>query len=125
MTPQEKKDFVVKVYKQTLEQGDLSNIEDYMREDYIQHGPHATNGRDGFCDFARQFHADFPERTLTFHRVLCDGDYVSTHLHLVPIPGHLGISVMDIFRLEDGKLAEHWEAFLDVPEQTKSGVSMF
>ena len=125
MTPQEKKDFVVKVYKETLEQGDLSRIDEYMRDDYIQHGPHATDGKEGFCGFARTFAAQFPERTITFKRVLCDGDLVMTHSHLVPHPGHLGISVMDVFRIEDGKLAEHWEAFLDVPEQTKSGNPMF
>ena len=33
----------------------------------------------------------------------------------------LGMAVVDIFRVEEGKIVEHWDVTTDVPEQTASG----
>ena len=39
-----------------------------------------------------------------------------THSHLILEPGQRGQALADFFRLENGKVVEHWDAVQDVPE---------
>ncbi len=57
--------------------------------------------------------------------MLSEGDLVSVHAHWVFTPGESGHAVMDIFRLENGKIVEHWDVIRDVPEQLAHSNTMF
>ncbi len=48
-------------------------------------------------------------------RVIAEGDLVVTHAHLVKIPGEPGLAVVDIFRVENDKIVEHWDVVEPVP----------
>ena len=58
-------------------------------------------------------------------RLVAEGDLVVTHSHLVREPGDRGQAVVDIFRLENGKIVEHWDVLQDVPEQAANTNTMF
>ena len=49
------KEIVLKFYEEVFNAHDLSKLDDYMREDYIQHNPNAVSGREGFRQFANGF----------------------------------------------------------------------
>jgi predicted SnoaL-like aldol condensation-catalyzing enzyme len=47
------------------------------------------------------------------------------HVHGVRVPGEPGSAVVDIFRLEDGKIVEHWDVMQPVPEDSANPNGMF
>ncbi|TAJ31977.1 MAG: polyketide cyclase, partial [Nitrospirae bacterium] len=51
-------------------------------------------------------------------RVFADGDYVILHVHAKRDSGARGTVVVDIYRIENGKIVEHWDVPQDVPEQS-------
>jgi predicted SnoaL-like aldol condensation-catalyzing enzyme len=60
-----------------------------------------------------------------FKRLVAEGDLVVVHSHLVRKPGDRGMTVMDIFRLENGKIVEHWDVLQEVPESPANNNTMF
>jgi predicted SnoaL-like aldol condensation-catalyzing enzyme len=52
---------------------------------------------------------------LAFKRVFADGDYVILHVHVTREPGARGSAHVDIFRLDGGKVAEHWDVDEPIP----------
>ena len=60
-----------------------------------------------------------------FKRFVAEGDLVVVHSHLVRKPGDRGMAVMDIFRLENGKIVEHWDVLQEVPESPANNNTMF
>lgn len=126
-TPQERanKAMVVDAYGRLFNEGDLMQIDLHWRPDYIQHSPLAPDGREALREFVIYIKATFPEGRLDFRRVIAEGDLVLVHSHLVPVPGTRGEALLDIFRVQDGKIAEHWDVTQAVPETTASGNDMF
>jgi len=64
-----------------------------------------------------------PQRTI--HHLVAEGDIVMVHHHLVRTPGTPGISAVDIFRVKDGKIVEHWEALQDLPATSPNKFGAF
>jgi predicted SnoaL-like aldol condensation-catalyzing enzyme len=126
-TPQERANeaLVVDAYGRLFNEGDLTQIDLHWRPDYIQHSPLAPDGREALREFVIYIKATFPEGHLDFRRVVAEGDLVLVHSHLVPVPGTRGDALVDIFRVQDGKIAEHWDVTQAVPETTASGNDMF
>jgi predicted SnoaL-like aldol condensation-catalyzing enzyme len=50
---------------------------------------------------------------------------VIVHVHVTPVPGTPGLAVVDIFRLEQGKIVEHWDVIQPVPDAALNMNSMF
>jgi predicted SnoaL-like aldol condensation-catalyzing enzyme len=50
---------------------------------------------------------------------------VVLHSHLILKPGDRGSAVVDIFRLENGKIVEHWDVVQEVPEKSANDNTMF
>jgi predicted SnoaL-like aldol condensation-catalyzing enzyme len=57
--------------------------------------------------------------------VLADGDYVMLHVHAVRTPGEVGSAIVDLFKLENGKIVEHWDVVQPIPEKAANGNGMF
>lgn len=54
---------------------------------------------------------EHPESLGDAKRVVADGGLVVMHLHVTHNRKHLGWSVFEIIRMENGKAVEHWELF--------------
>lgn len=97
----------------------------YLGRTYRQHNPMAPDGAEPFVDFVTGFVKAFPQLRVDFKRLVAEGDLVTVHSHFVRKPGDRGMAVMDIFRLEEGKLVEHWDVLQEVPEQAANPNTMF
>lgn len=116
---------VLQVYEHVLKPLDSSRVDEFFARDYIQHNPMAATGADGlkaFLDWAR---AGSPRAEHHVKRVFVDGDYVIAHVHVIINPGERGNAVVDIFRIADGRIAEHWDAAQPVPAQAANANGMF
>jgi len=92
---------------------------------YRQHNPGAGDGPGPFIAFMKQFAALFPDLKIEFVRFIAEGDLVAVHGHIVRKPGDRGIAVVDIFRIADGKIVEHWDVLQDIPERSENSNTMF
>jgi predicted SnoaL-like aldol condensation-catalyzing enzyme len=54
-----------------------------------------------------------------------DGDFVILHVHSVRDPGTRGDAIIDLFKLENGKIVEHWDVVQPIPEKIVHNNSMF
>lgn len=119
------KQLVENVYEFVLNPLDSRRVDDYIAPDYIQHSPLAETGAEGlktFLDWAKQ-HS--PEAVHSVKRIMVDGDMVVAHVHVIINPGERGNTVIDIFRIEDGKVAEHWDAMQAIPETSANSNGVF
>jgi predicted SnoaL-like aldol condensation-catalyzing enzyme len=97
-----------------------------MKEDYIQHNPGVPTGAAPILGFLPALKDSGLSPTV--HRVISEGDLVVLHVTYENAQafGAQTQVAFDIFRVEDGKLAEHWDNLQPaVPAgQTASGNSM-
>ena len=97
----------------------------YLGQTYRQHNPMAGDGTQPFVDFVAGFVKAFPQLRVSIKRCIAEADLVVVHSHFVRQPGDRGMAVMDIFRLDGGRLVEHWDVLQDVPEQSANSNTMF
>ena len=103
---------------------DFSVIDRYVAPDFVQHNPHAPDGIQGVKVFAEHFIAGNPDLVAEGRRFAADGDYVFVHSLFKTSPQERGSSLVDIFRLQDGRIAEHWDVMQEIPAETTSGNAM-
>ena len=97
----------------------------YLGDRYIQHNPQAPDGPEAFIAFVRGFAGQFPELSIEIKRVIAEGDLVMTHGLIKTSLDDRGVAAADIFRLEDGKIVEHWDVVQPVPETAANDNTMF
>ncbi len=97
----------------------------YLGSQYRQHNPGAADGPEPFIKFAKRFAQTYPDYRLESKRIIAEGDYVVMHGHLTREPDDRGMAVVDIFRLEDGKIVEHWDVVQEIPENAANSNTMF
>ena len=97
----------------------------YLTEAYIQHNPNVADGRQAFIDAFAVFLKKNPERSWTPKRVFVDGDYVIVHGLYKNHAADRGIAAVDIFRIKDGKIDEHWDVLQPIPEKAANPHPMF
>ncbi|WP_088138413.1 nuclear transport factor 2 family protein [Achromobacter xylosoxidans] len=116
---------VLAFYEKGLNQKDADAALKYVGDRYVQHNPNAADGPEGFRKFIAYLRDKFPQSRSEIKRVFTDGDYVILHVHAVRQPGDRGSAIIDIFRLERGKIVEHWDAVQPIPEQSANPNGMF
>lgn len=97
----------------------------YLGPVYTQHNPNFGDGRDSFIAAVKAFTAAFPQLRFDFKRFIAQDELVVVHSHMTPEPGDRGSAVMDLFRLENDKIVEHWDVVQEVPEGAANPNTMF
>lgn len=119
------KKVVLDFYEKGLNKKDAEAAIALMGSRYVQHNPVAADGPEGFRKFIAFLKEKFPQSKSEIKRVFAEGDYVILHVHAVREPGTRGNAIIDIFKLENGKIVEHWDVIQPVPETMAHGNGMF
>lgn len=97
----------------------------YIDNKYIQHNPNVPNGAAAFYGYFEGFFKEHPQSRVEIKRIIGEGDIVVLHLNSKMDDKDRGRAIVDIFRIEDGKIVEHWDVIQDVPEKSANNNTMF
>ena len=100
-------------------------MKEFVGSKYIQHNPHVPNGPEPFISYFTQYYKDNPHASTEIKRMIAEGDLVVVHAHSKSNAKDLGYAAIDIFRLENGKIVEHWDAVQKVLETSANSNTMF
>ncbi|TXI45503.1 MAG: ester cyclase [Methylophilus sp.] len=117
---QQNKQLLADFANQVFVQKDLTHLQQYLHDDYIQHNPIVPQGLSGFKQFFADWFKAVPDWQYRLEKIVAEGDtvwaygvYSGTQQGAwlgIPATGkHYSIYAVDIFRIENGKLAEHWD----------------
>jgi predicted SnoaL-like aldol condensation-catalyzing enzyme len=115
------KTLVLEAFAALFNRRDFEAAERYFSPGYVQHSAAIGPGRDGIFALVRSVHRQY-ESAL----VVAEGDYVMVHGRFSG-GGRPTRIVVDILRIEDGRLVEHWDVMQDeaTRAESKSGLPMF
>lgn len=119
--PQRNKALVVEAMTTLFQQRDASAVERLYAPDYIQHNPNIPQGREALQAIVSRLTPDVHYEP---GLIVAEGDYVAIHGRIRGWAAAPQV-VIDIFRIEDGKLAEHWDVLQDEVKATVGTISMF
>lgn len=123
---QEQNTSVIRQYRHAaLVELDFDKASRFFAPTYLQHSPLAPNGTGGLGHFIETLKTKFPNHWHEDKRYFADGDCVICHSHFVMVPGTPGSAVIDIYRMADGKIIEHWDVIQQLPEQPANNNGAF
>ena len=118
------KELVLNAFDTLFNKRDYKKAQEFWSETYVQHSAHIGPGRDGLFNLVRSS----PD-TLRYENavILAEGDYVMLHGRFTGTGQPRALIAADIVRMENGRLAEHWDVLQDEASaaESKSGLPMF
>lgn len=121
-TPQQNKALVLEAFDTLFNKRDYEAAARFWSDAYIQHSAHIEPGREGLFKLVR----GLPDALRYEHGlILAEDDFVFVHSRYSG--GPTALIAADIVRIEDGRLAEHWDVLQDEATRaaSKSGLPMF
>lgn len=122
-TPEQNKELVLAAFDTLFGKRDYAAAEEFWSEDYLQHSRHIPPGREGLFNLVRALPA-----ALRYDNQLAvaEGDYVMFYGRFSGA-GETASVVADVVRVENGRLAEHWDVWEDEATRadSASGLPMF
>jgi len=119
------KKLVVAFYDASINRKDFAAASRYLGTQYKQHNPTAHDGAEGLKAFIEFLRARFPNQHGEIKQVIAEGDLVVLHVHSTRGDNTPGRAIVDIFRVDHGKVVEHWDVIQDVPEKAANSNGMF
>lgn len=116
----DKKELVLDFIKNVFNAHDLSRLDEYMRDDYMQHSIGVADGKEGFKQFAAEFFKKEP--FMDVKKVFESEDTVAVFFKC-SFKGGNSAKVVDMYRVENGKIAEHWDVVQALPDDDKTSGS--
>ncbi len=116
---------VLQFYDRFFNQHEVQQAAQVVADDYIQHNPQVPDGKAPFVGYFGTYFKDNPQSRAKIVRSASDGDLVYLHVHSTNGKADRGQAVIDIFRVQDGKIVEHWDVIQAVPEQAANSNTMF
>ncbi|MFV0350093.1 MAG: ester cyclase [Halodesulfovibrio sp.] len=116
---------VLKFYDTFFNKHQVDEAAKVVADNYIQHNPSVPDGKEPFVSYFRGFFKENPESKVRIVRSAVDGDIVWLHIHSVNNAKDTGEAVVDIFRVQDGMIVEHWDVIQPVPQTAENTNTMF
>jgi predicted SnoaL-like aldol condensation-catalyzing enzyme len=118
------KQLVLEAFDTLFNKRDYAAAEKFWSPQYIQHSAHIAPGREGLFDLVKS-----TPPTLRYEHglILAEGEWVMVHGRFSAFGHTANWIAVDIVRVQDGVLAEHWDVLQDeaTEQQSKSGAPMF
>lgn len=124
-TAQANKKLVKDFWNGVFNQKDTHYIDTSVGEKYIQHNPGFKDGKTEFKSAIIGYLEEFPQSSAEIKRIVAEDDYVFIHNHVKINPADAGQAAVDIFRVKDGKIIEHWDVLQNVPPKAENSNTMF
>jgi predicted SnoaL-like aldol condensation-catalyzing enzyme len=113
---------VVTMYNLLMNDHDVDEALKYIDPDYRQHNVLAPDGKEFLRGAFKARFVEYPKFRSDIKRTVADGDLVVVHTHeryRPDDPNDLGNTVIDIYRVKDGLIVEHWDAYMPVPPKAQ------
>ena len=123
-TPERNKALVLEAFDTLFNKKDFAAAEKFWSANYIQHSAHIPPGRDGLFGLVKSVP---PEMKYENSLIMAEGDLLMLHGRFSGIGLPADWIVVDIVRMENGLLKEHWDVIQDevTREKSVSGLPMF
>lgn len=119
-TEERNKQIAIAFYNAALNDKDWEKTRSFIGNRYVQHNLGAIDGPEGLKAHIEFLRRDFPHNRGEIKHALADGDLVALHIHNRRSPELRGNAVVDIFRIENGKVVEHWDVVQAIPDPDKA-----
>jgi len=104
---------------------DFAAAAKYLGSRLNQHNANAADGIDGLKAFIELRHAQLPKAESQLEGAFAEGDFVILRVHSIRAPGERGAAIVDIFRLQNGKVVEPWHVVQSIPEPGANAITRF
>jgi len=118
------KQIATTAYQRIFGDLDTTAVDDYMSKDFIQHNPTIADGPQGVKALVQMLVSKgIPKQKIEFKHIIAEGDIVILHSRY----GMAGKEwrFIDIYRVKNGKLVEHWDASMQMPDNRANNNPMF
>ena len=124
---EQNKALVLRLYSEAFNQDKTDVVRELVAADYVQHDESVPGGADGQVRQFQDLKAKIPGAVATVKRTAADRDLVAVHWHASATPADeaSGEAKVDLYRVGNGRLVEHWSITQTVPATTASGNSLF
>jgi len=119
------KKIAVAFYEAAINRKDYASAVPLLGPQYRQHNPTAQDGAAGLQAFIEFLKSRYPNQHGDIRRVIAEGDLVVLHVYSSRGDNTPGRAIVDIFRLDKGKVVEHWDVIQDIPGQSANTNGMF
>lgn len=118
------KEVAMKAYQKIFGDLDIAGVDEYMSANFIQHNPTIPDGKEGVKSLVQMLITQgVSKQTCEFKHVVTEGDIVFLHSRYEMTGKEWRF--IDIYRIENWKLAEHWDAMMPMPEVRANNNPMF
>jgi predicted SnoaL-like aldol condensation-catalyzing enzyme len=123
-SPERNKALVLEAFDTLFNRRDYAAAQRFWSLDYIQHSAHIEPGRDGLFKLIKGSPADLRYES---GLAIADGDHVMVHGRFSNTGLPADWIAVDIVRVQDGLLAEHWDVLQDeaTADESRSGLPMY
>ena len=122
-SPSQNKAIVIEAFDTLFNRRDLEKAKQFWSPDYVQHSAFVPAGRDGLFGTL----ASALDMRYEYQLAIAEGDYVIIHGRFSGVGQQANWIVVDICRLQDGVLVEHWDVIQNevVRSNSAGGHPMF
>jgi predicted SnoaL-like aldol condensation-catalyzing enzyme len=114
------KQIAIEFYNAALNEKNWEKTRAMIGNRYVQHNLNAIDGPEGLKAHIEFLKREFPNNRGEIKHALADGDLVALHVHNRRSPELRGNAVVDLFRIENGKVVEHWDVVQAIPDPAKA-----
>jgi predicted SnoaL-like aldol condensation-catalyzing enzyme len=118
------KNNVAEFYDLIINKKDFESARKFMGDRYKQHNPLVADGPEGLKTFIHFLKTNYPEARSEIKKIIAEGNYVVLHVHSFRTP-KTQRAIIEIFRLENGRIDEHWDVIQEIPEISANPNGMF